>query len=333
MNLRPPRLSDVARAAGVSAQTVSNVLHDRPGFAETTRARVLAAAADLGYSPDRAARQLRTRRSQQLGLHLPVTHLSPQNHFTISFLRTVVEATEQVDHQLVVFTHPLGENVSQAGRSTFGVDGFVLYNIDPVDERPGILARAGIPFAVFGRMDPTLPQAWVDIDNARAMWQLADHLLARGYRTFGYAGYAEPEYWNHERLAGAQDRLALDRIAIPQRWLVMGALDTIAGQIADRLLGEDRPEVIICASDSLAEIAHRLTLQRGLKPGSDIGITGFDMLPGRVEQDPPITSVVLPIAAAAQVLVQLVISQADGDPAPAAGTVLPTHVAGGGSTW
>ena len=65
------RLADVAELAGVSAQTVSNVLNGRTGFSEATRSRVMAAVDQLRFQPDRAARHLRTRRSGQLGLHLP----------------------------------------------------------------------------------------------------------------------------------------------------------------------------------------------------------------------------------------------------------------------
>jgi len=77
----PVRIVDVAREAGVSAQTVSNVVNDRVGFSEETRQRVLTAVRRTGYRPNRAARNLRTRRSGQLGLHLPADHLSVQNAF------------------------------------------------------------------------------------------------------------------------------------------------------------------------------------------------------------------------------------------------------------
>ncbi len=327
----PVRIVDVAREAGVSAQTVSNVVNEREGFSEETRRRVLAAIDRTGYRPNRAARNLRTRRSGQLGLHLPASHLSVQNTFSINFLRAVIEATERADHQLVVFTHPADGATGAATLTTTGMDGFVLYVVDPADPRPRALTDAGIPFAVFGRTEPTLPQAWVDIDNVAAMADVVDHLVERGHRRFAFVGYDEPEYWNHQRLEGTQLRLAEHGLGIPARWLVRTNLDTIRAEVSRRLLGEDRPDAVICASDSLAVIAHAAASHAGFRVGTDIAVTGFDALPQAIAVDPPLTSVALPVVAAADAVVRLVISQIEGEPAPDHGTILPTHLVIGGS--
>ncbi|HET9558843.1 MAG TPA: LacI family DNA-binding transcriptional regulator, partial [Actinomycetota bacterium] len=64
-------INDVARLAGVSRQTVSNVLNNRTGYSEETRNRVLEAIEELDYQPHRAARSLRSQRTMQLGYHMP----------------------------------------------------------------------------------------------------------------------------------------------------------------------------------------------------------------------------------------------------------------------
>ncbi len=328
----PARIVDVAREAGVSPMTVSNVVNDRSGVSEGTRARVLAAIEETGYRPNRAAVQLRTRRSRQLGLHVSRRHLSVGQPFPIVFLGELIDAAERADHQLVVFTHPLGEEGSGAGPATSGMDGFVLFIVDPSDPRPRAIADAGLPFAVFGRTPPSLPQAWVDIDNAAAMADVVDHLLDRGHRRFGYVGYGEPEYWHRDRLRGAQERLAEHGIEIPERWLVRTSLEAARASISLDLLGSDRPDAVICGSDSLAALVLAEARRAGLTPGVDIAITGFDALPLPQAEAPTLTSVAMPLTAAADAVVRLVISQIEGRPAPAQGEFLPTHLRVGDST-
>lgn len=323
---RPVRIVDVAREAGVSPMTVSNVVNDRPLVAEDTRRRVLDAIQRTGYRPHRAAVSLRTRRSLQLGLHVPRHHLSTVNAFSVTFMAAVIEAAERAGRQLVVLTQPLDGDGLDRTLTTSGTDGLVLFNVDPTDPRPRALADAGIPFAVFGRTAPDLPQAWVDIDNAAAMADVAEHLLARGHRRIGYVGYAEPEYWNADRLGGARARLALDGVEIPPRWLVQDDLEGAARRVPETLLGADRPDAIICASDSLALVVLGQAAHLGIRVGVDVAVTGFDALPLPVLVEPSLTSVEMPLTEAADACVRLVLALIDGAPAPEQGTLLPTRL-------
>ncbi len=322
----------MAREAGVSPMTVSNVVNERPLVAEETRLRVLAAIERTGYRPHRAAVSLRTRRSHQLALHVPRHHLSAANPFSVAFIGSVIEAAERQGRQLVVLTQPLDSPEFALTLATMGVDGFVLFNADPQDPRPRLLAKAGVPSAVFGRTAPDLPQAWVDIDNVAAMADVAQHLLDRGHRAFAYVGYDEAEYWNGERERGVRARLGEHGIAVPERWLLRVALETARERIGTVLLGDERPDAIVCASDSLATIVVAQAAHRGIRPGIDIAVTGFDALPLPVVVEPTLTSVALPLTAAADAVVKLVIDQINGHPAPEAGTILPTHLRIGGST-
>ncbi|MCV2395680.1 LacI family transcriptional regulator [Actinotalea sp. M2MS4P-6] len=326
------RIRDVAQDAGVSPQTVSNVLNDQGRFTEETRARVLASVERTGYRPNRAARQLRTRRSRLIGLHLPAAQLSVSNTFSIAFVREVIEAVRRVDHQLVVLTTPVDSPDLDAELLAPGVDGYVLFNVGLDDPRPRVLVDAGVPYALFGRaLDPDI-QGWIDIDNAAAMTPLVDHLVERGYRTFGYVTYDDDAYWTQERWEGATARLAHHGLAIDPRWLLRGTEAEIRENVAPVLLGPDRPEAIICESDALAEIVHVMATRQGLLPGRDVAITGFDAVPMRFELEPSLTSVAIPVREVADAVVRQVLDEVDGAAAPTAGTFLPTRLAVGGST-
>ncbi len=323
---RPVRIVDVAREAGVSPMTVSNVVNERPLVAEETRRRVLAAIERTGYRPHRAAVSLRTRRSLQLGLHVPRQHLSAVNAFSVTFMAAVIESAERHGRQLVVLTHTLEGDGLDRTLTTTGVDGFVLFNVDPVDPRPRALADAGIPFAVFGRTAPDLPQTWVDIDNAAAMADVARHLLVRGHRRVAYVGFDEPEYWNAERLRGARETLAAGGVDIPPQWLLAVDAASAPRAVADQLLDGDRPDAIICASDSLALVVLAQAARLGIRVGADVAVTGFDALPLPVVVEPVLTSVEMPLTAAADACVRTVIALAEGEPGPREGAILPTRL-------
>lgn len=327
-----PRLRDVARAAGVSAQTVSNVLNGRTGFSEVTRVRVLAAAERLHFQPNRAAQRLRGRRSMQLGTHLAEDVLGLHGNFTVGFLRALIRAAEEEDHQLVVLTAPFEERLVRSRLLQAGVDGFVLYNIDPRDARPGLLSEAGIPFAVLGRTAPTARQAWVDIDNAAAMHAVVDHLLDRGHRRFGYVGYDEREYWNYERLEGVRGRLRARGLDLVDDWVITGTYERVRDSLSQRLAAPDRPEALICGSDSLAVVVCVVAGRLGLTLGRDLAVTGFDGLAEGLGLEPSLTTVMLPVAEGASRLVAMVVDQIEGGDPPERGLILPTRLRVGGTT-
>lgn len=325
-----PRLADVARAAGVSSQTVSNVLGGRTGFTEETRDRVLAAVAKLGYSPNRAAQRLRTHRSGQLGLHLPATSISVREPFAISFLRSSTEAAERAGQQLVVFTTPLDlDSVRTLVRS--GVDGFVLCNVGVEDPRPRVFSELRVPFALMGRLDPDLPPTWVDIDNSAAMAMVVDHLVERGCRRFSYVGYPSRFHADVERLAGTRARLRHHGLTLPRDALVTATVDNVDDRVTKRLLASDVPDAVICSSDTLAVRVHAAMSRVGLRPGRDIALTGFDGLPLPVDLDPPLTSVRVPIDAAATRVIDLVLRRIEGRPLPSGGHIMQADLAVGGT--
>src|SRR5579862_881085 len=95
-------MEDVARAAGVGRQTVSNVLNDSGRVGSAARARVLAAVADLGYDPDLGARSLRSRRTMQLGYLMPADQLQPRNLIMMQFLQALVTDAGQRQYRVLV---------------------------------------------------------------------------------------------------------------------------------------------------------------------------------------------------------------------------------------
>ncbi|MET0781926.1 MAG: LacI family DNA-binding transcriptional regulator, partial [Microbacterium sp.] len=150
-----PRIKDVALASGVSAQTVSNVLNNRPGFTDETRDRVLKAVADIGYVRDPAGRQLRTGESRRFAFSMTQEDLDPRNPFAMTFLKSIVSAAEELDRRVIILDHEAEADGSFAADLIGGeADGFIFINSSPGDYRVRLLEEQGVPFALMGR---TLP--------------------------------------------------------------------------------------------------------------------------------------------------------------------------------
>jgi DNA-binding LacI/PurR family transcriptional regulator len=326
-------INDVARLARVSRQTVSNVLNNRTGYSEETRNRVLAAIEALDYQPHRAARSLRSQRTMQLGYHMPGEQLAAENAFVLGFIQALVRAAADNGHHVLVFTEQ--GDVLEVFRELVairGVDGFILSGSRGDDPRAHYLHQAGVPFAVFGRTAPGLPQTWVDIDSVAAASSAVDYLAAKGHERFAYVGYGAKKSWDVERLEGFRKGLADHGIRVAERSIILG--DTLAGVHADvlRLLGrKHRPTAIVTGSDVLAAVAVNAAKSLGLRVGQDVAVTGFDG--GFVQHmtEPMLTSVRIPVDRIAAELIACCLREIDEGMVQSAGVLVPTEIAPGGS--
>jgi DNA-binding LacI/PurR family transcriptional regulator len=243
-------INDVARLANVSRQTVSNVLNNRTGYSEDTRNRVLRAIEELDYQPHRAARSLRSQRTMQLGYHMPGEQLAAENAFVLGFIQALVRAAAHRGHHVLVFTERDDElEVFRELVAIRGVDGFVLSGSRIDDARARFLHQAGVPFAMFGRTAPGLPQTWVDTDGVAATAAVVDYLAERGHEAFAYVGYEAKNYWDVERLEGFRKGLADNGLRVPESAIVQGAtLETARAGVLRLLARKRRPTAIVTGS-------------------------------------------------------------------------------------
>ena len=327
----PARIVDVAAVAGVSAQTVSNVINGRKGFSTATRERVEQAIAALEFQPNRSAQSLRNRRTMQIGFDLTGGQLDLSNIFAIEFLRSLASVATAMHYQVLAFAHKTRsrEQFRHALRAS-DVDGFVLSDSQPGDERADVLTELGIPFVTFGRTEPDAPPTWVDIDNAAAMHPVVDRLATAGHRSFAYIGFSGSAYWDRERLQGVRDRLAEHDLTLPRRSLLRGKLHTLRPRIHQLLEQTKPPTAIITSSDPIAVVALTAATAMGLRVGQDVAITGFDAGALRTMVEPTLTSVRIPMETVAQSLMERLVEELRG-PTGRPGVIVPTELIPGGS--
>jgi LacI family transcriptional regulator len=303
-----PTLTTVAERAGVSRQTVSNALNNPELLREDTLLRVQAAIAELGYTPNRAARQLRTRASHLIGLRVERAQEGTSNALMDRFVHTLVETTAETGHHVLLFSgaveDPL-DGYDELLRAT-AVDAFVITDTYAGTAETELLARVGAPFVTFGRPwdDPGALHPWVDVDGARGAGLATEHLLAVGHRRVAWLGWEESSRIGEDRRSGWQ--AAMQRAGLDTAQLGARTTDNVdaARMEAHRLLDEGATG-FACASDTLAIGALHALHERGMEPGVDAGVVGFDDSLGAHVTWPGLTSVRQPLEQVAVEIVDL----------------------------
>lgn len=321
-------LHTVARAAGVSRQTVSNVLNDPAKVQPATADRVREAIESQSYRPFEAARQLRTGRSHTVGLCLPPGGDGINGSVLDRFLHALTEHAQLAGYRITLFT--AGDDADEiAGYerllATNALDGFVLTSTHHGDPRTAWLLARAVPFVTFGRPwstgdQPVAAHAWVDVDGAAGTRAATTHLLEAGHRHIAFLGWPAGSGVGDDRREGW--RSAMAGVVRSLDGLDLAVEDDVtAGQAAvdAALAGGFAPSAVVCASDSLALGARGSALRRGVR----LDVVGFDDTP--VAAALGLSSVAQPLVLAAEAVVALLLSQLERARSPARTPAEPTH--------
>lgn len=276
---KAPTVDDVARIAGVSRQTVSNVVNTPDIVRDATRLRVEAAIAELGYRPHAAARRLRTRRSSTIGIHLDPYAGGISGVVLDRFVHALTERAGERDMRVLLYAaRTPEEEIARLGDLLEGgeVDAVVVTGTFHGDPRTGWLMDRGLPFVSFGRPwgedDVEAPaHLWVDVDGAAGTRAATRHLLDRGSSRIAFLGWPSGSGTGDERERGWRES-----VASGPRWVVEENVAAARDVVAAGLVADPGVTGIVCASDSLAIGAHLAVTLAG-RP--DLPVIGFDNTP------------------------------------------------------
>ena len=295
----PPTLADVAERAGVSRQTVSNAVNNPDLLRADTLTRVQEAIAELGYLPNRAARNLRTRTSQLIGLRFTPAQEGTANALMDRFVHSLVETSSAAGYHVLLFpgdpSDPLA-GYDELLRST-AVDAFIATDTYLGNPQAQWLETRRAPFVAFGRPwdNPEATHPWIDVDGAAGTELATTHLIDRGHERIAWIGWRKDSFIGEDRRSG-WSRALRDR-GLSTTGLASRVEDTVhSGREASAvLLDEARPSAFVCASDTLAMgVLHTLD-QRGLSAGRDVAVVGFDDSQVAQVVPPGLTSVRQPL--------------------------------------
>ena len=321
-------IEEVARRAGVSVGTVSNVLNNKPFVSPETRRKVEQAILELNYSPNAIARSLRRGRTRSLALIV----LDVSNPFYPEVIQGVEHTAREYGYHVILFD--LAYSVRRERRfiqrlRELRLDGVLLTAGPQWDEV--LLRQLDLPIVLLDRdiHESSLPT--VGIDNAAAVAQGIRYLVQMGHRRIGYLSEPLEIPSVRRRLEGY--RQALEEAGIPfsneiifiSKELRTDKLES-GYLLMQRVLQELRelPTAFFATSDSIAIGAMQALKEHGLRIPEDISILGFDDIVMTRFVDPPLTTIAQPKVEMGHQAVRLLIERIERPERPPVKVMLET---------
>jgi len=301
-----PSIEDVARLAGVSAQTVSRVSTGANPVRPATRERVLLAMGQLGYAPNHAARALRNGSFGTIGL---IAHGFGRTGEALT-TESVVEAAEAEDYSVTLMTvrDPEAEGWEPAAHrlSHQAIDGLIIMRAERVT-LDSLSLPAGMAVAVSdSRLVGHYPA--VAADQVQGSTEAVRHLLDLGHRTIHHI--AGPEISEPARVRAATWQRAVQEAGMNPPRLWRGDWSARSGYAVGQEIAQD-PSItaVYSANDEMAFGLLRALHEHGRRVPEDVSIVGFDGIVLSEFSSPPLTTVRQDWRRIGQELVRLVLEQ------------------------
>jgi LacI family transcriptional regulator len=307
-------IKEIARMTGVSTQTVSRVINNRPDVSPQTREAVAAAIAETGFQPSAVARSLVHRRSQTLGVVV-----AGLRYFGVAeTLNGITEEAQAAGYGVLLKEIDNSDTVDIGPVFDFmiahQVEGIIFVapqigaNIATVR---GQLPSTSPPI-VFLKSEPSSGDATIVIDNRGGARLATEHLLALGRRRIAHL--AGPTAWHEseDREAGWRD--ALRAAHVRPGPVVAGTWSSECGaQAFEELLARDpRMDGIFVGNDQMALGVLRAAHERGIAVPEDLAVVGFDGLDEGAQFTPSLTTVVQPLRELGELAVRQAIAATNG---------------------
>ena len=329
-------LRDVARVAKVHPGTVSRALNEetRALVNPDTAERVIRAAAELGYRPNRIARGLKTSRSHTIGVLIP----DITNPLFPPILRGIEDRLDDAGYtSLIVNTDndPERERIDLETMRARQVDGFISATARLDRELLVELAEGGTPLVLVNRSleDGSVPA--VTVNDRQGIGLAVEHVVALGHERIGHVGGPQNLSTGHRRYVGFLEAMRAAGLEAPPEHIRFGAFFTEGeGARACEELLAAAPEVtaIVAGNDLMAIGCYDTIEARGLSCPADMSIVGFNDMPFVDRLRPPLTSVRVPQREIGKVAADLLLEQLGGGAQPATEILLEPTLIVRGST-
>ncbi len=313
-------IRDVAQKTNLSITTVSRALDGYDDVAEETRQTIIRTALEMGYTPNRAARQLRRQRTDTFGYILPASSSGLADPFFSEFIAGLADETAARNLDLLISTADQSsegekrqyQRWAQSGK----VDGIILNRILMEDWRIGFLKSQTTPFVSLEKPENGEVFHGIEVDPRPAILELMEHLVNLGHSRIAYIGTKAPLKINHDRKNAYIQGLTKANIAIDPAIMVGTVLTSVGGyEAAGELLDLSLPPTaIFCVNDLTAIGAMHAVHQRGLKVGRDIAIAGFDGISDTAHTQPGLTTIDQPVYQIGRRLVSILENLISGQP-------------------
>ena len=281
MSKTPPRsltLRDVSEACGVSEMTVSRVLRDSGDVSQTTRKKVLKAAHDLGYVPNKIAGALASQRVNLIAVIIP----SMSNMVFPEVMMGINEVLENTELQAVIgITNYLPETEESVlyKMLSWRPSGVIIAGLEHSERSQKMLQSSGIPIVEIMDIDGTATDCAVGISHRRAGREMAQVILDAGYHKIGFMGTKMPlDHRAHKRFEGFSERLLQSGIEIADKEFYSGGSALAKGRdmTTDMLLRSPDLDFLYFSNDMIGAggLLHLLNQKADIP--QKIGLAGFN---------------------------------------------------------
>jgi LacI family transcriptional regulator len=325
---RRATLLDVAGRAGVSTTTASYILNGRSGqmrISPVTQERVRRAALDLGYRPNRSARNLRTATTATIGV---ISDFVASGHFASHMLSGASAAARDADHLLLI-----GETEGDPEVRSRVIEEMLDRQVDAIVYTTVVTAQVSVPEALLGHrvallncVDPAVPLPAVLPDERGGGRAAAELLLRHGVEGEVFVVGEDPTPGALSgvlRLEGLRAALAevgreLSGV-IPCPWDVVPAYDAVAAWLSEG----HRPAALVCLNDRIAMGVYQALDAHGLAIPGDVSVVSFDGSELAGWMRPVLSTVMVPYAAMGELAVRLVMDPTVGTATPVLDLTMP----------
>lgn len=325
---RAVTVTDIAQAVGVSRATVSLVLRGSPLVNVDTRARVEAELRRQRYVYNRTAANLRRRTSSSIAL--VINDLS--NPFFAEFASGVDEALGGKGYVTLLGSTGESPERQQAVLSTLmehTPTGFILSPAEGSDAaqlRQVLGAHANV--LLFNRELPGADWDFLTMDNQQGAYLATRHLIERGHRDIAFFGGHAASSSCHQRRAGYQQALAEAGLPVRPQWMIESAPNRLeaAARTGELFVDGGRPSAAVCYNDTVALGLMLGLTSRGIRPGGDFAVTGFDDISEASVAVPPLTTLIADPRERGRQAAALLLQRLDDPDAPPMRTVAPVQL-------
>ena len=288
----PVTIKDIAKKAGVSHTTVSRALNGNHSIPERTTLVIREIAKEMGYLPSAAARGLKTKKSNAVGVI--VSRID--NPYFGEILQGIEEVLQQTGYSLFIASSHLDfsseKNIVQAF-AEHRVDGVIICSVTFKPSHASLLKQYGMPIVVINNQSQEEYQCSIahdDVDGARSITR---HLLQLGHERIAYIGNLQAERVNEDRLLGYKAEIQKAGLEVDDALIVNCEGSEIENgmQGMTQLLASDKqPTAVFCFNDLMAIGALTILNQRNIAVPDEISVAGFDNIAYSAFTHPPLTT-------------------------------------------
>lgn len=322
-------MKQIARIAGVSLGTVSNVLNGSAAVRDVTRQKVMSAVEAAGYQPSELARGLKRDKTNMIGMVIP--------DITNPFFPVIVRGAQDVafrhGYQLVLCNSDNDPEIETAHLDAlrgYLPSGLIVIpsSLSRLTEKAKGYTRSGMAVVCVDRLPKTWTGDSVTSDNEKGAYEATERLIQYGHRQLAIIGGPRQFSNVRDRLNGFKRAARAYKIPVAAEYIQEAALDQQSGYSSAKILlnVRPRPTAILAANDMIAFGTLRAIHESGMRCPEEISLVGFDNLDLAETMTPPLTSVAQPGYQMGEQAASILIDRFRGDDGPPRHIVVQTSL-------